>query len=116
MLKGSRSSGVVAAAATAPILFQVMLLGAAVLLLLLMPPARGPMLVLPIGGHAGSPINTAIERGGLLLGRGPVDGSFVVVGDRAKMLPALVKLGALVVAGRPSLCGDVAIDAWARRA
>ena len=76
-------------------------------MLALAPPARGPMLLLPVSAGAGEAINLSLAQGARLIGRGAFRGSVVVDGDRAAILPALLRHGTIVLAASPVLCGDL---------
>jgi hypothetical protein len=68
--------------------------------LLLSPPGTGAMLLVPVaGGSEGDMISFALLHDAQLVGRGPVAGSVVVRGSRARLLPAALAAGLLVIAG-----------------
>lgn len=73
--------------------------------LALAPPARGTLLLLPVGGAA-SPVRLAIARDALLIGRGPI-GSVVVRGDRHALLWPMLRAGVLTLAAPALACGEV---------
>lgn len=77
---------------------------AAALGLAALPPANGPMLVVPVTGSA----TAAFAGGGKLLGAGLMPGTLVVSGDRAVLLPHLLRHGAFAIAASARSCGDVA--------
>lgn len=72
--------------------------------LLAMPPSRGAMLVVPIGGSA----QHSLIAGTRLLAAGPFPGSLVVDGDRATLLPHLLRRGTLLLAAPAAFCEGVA--------
>lgn len=72
----------------------------AVLLLAAAPPARGLMLVVPVGGSA----TPALTVGARFVASGPLPGSLIVHGDRATLVPHLLRHGAIVLAGRAPSC------------
>ncbi|SOB79776.1 hypothetical protein SAMN06297144_0725 [Sphingomonas guangdongensis] len=68
--------------------------------LLLSPPVTGAMLLIPVaGGNEGDMIRFAFLHDAQLIGRGPVAGSVMVRGTRARLLPAALAAGLLVIAG-----------------
>jgi hypothetical protein len=76
---------------------------AAALMVAAAPPVRGTMLVVPVGATAAA---AALTPGTTILGRGWLPGSLVVSGDRATLLPHLLRHGALALAGPGLGCGD----------
>lgn len=75
------------------------------------PPARGPILLVPLTGHAAARLPaTAIAHHALLLGVGPVDGSLVVIGDLGTLAPSLLGIGAIALAAPRSWCGAISSD------
>lgn len=75
----------------------------------LAPPAEGPMLLVPLlPGHAGSvaALNLALGSGATLLAAGPLSGSLIVRGNRARLLGPLLASGTLVLAAMPPICGE----------
>lgn len=76
----------------------------ALLVLAAAPPARGMMLVVPVGGSA----TVALAGGARFVSGGPLPGTIVVNGDRATLLPHLLRHGAIAVATRSAACGRAA--------
>ncbi|MFC3711073.1 hypothetical protein ACFOMD_00730 [Sphingoaurantiacus capsulatus] len=72
--------------------------------LAMLPPANGPMLVVPVTGSA----TAAFSGGGRLIGDGLLPGTLVVTGDRATLLPHLLRHGAVAIAASAVSCGEVA--------
>src|ERR1700712_144796 len=71
------------------------------------PPQSGAMLLFPVwNGDTGATFRLALDAGVTILGQGPVSGSLVVVGDRARILPLAMDKYMLVVAAPPSGCGN----------
>lgn len=68
------------------------------------PPAQGAMLLVPVGGSGGGIVNAAVSNGARLLGPGPLPGSIVVSGSRARILPAALAAGAFVTLGTDPGC------------
>ena len=92
----------------APLLVQLALLLAGLGAIALAPPARGAMLLVPLTGQARADLpGLAIGRGALLLGQGPLSGSLVVRGDRARLGATLLRRGILSVAAPEIFCGRV---------
>lgn len=78
----------------------------ALLVLPLWPPASGPMLLIPLTpGAQRTMISVAVGQGALLVGRGPLPGSYVVYGERGRLLGSLIGAGVAVLASRPAGCG-----------
>lgn len=68
------------------------------------PPSRGTILVVPVAAGAERGLAAgALDAGARLLERGPLPGSLVVQGERARLraIP-----GALLLAAAPTACGD----------
>jgi len=87
--------------------FQVAAVVAAMLFGALYPPARGKMILVPVWpGAAHGMLALAIDRQALLVGYGPLPGSFVVSGDRAAMFGTMLRHGVLVLAAPPAACGE----------
>lgn len=71
------------------------------------PPAQGRMLLVPVAaGSDRSLVGTVIDRGGRLLGVGPLPGSLVVSGDSGRIARGLLAHGVLTVAAPAAACGD----------
>jgi hypothetical protein len=76
--------------------------------LALAPPTFGRMLLLPTDAAAAAQlVPRALSAGGLLVGRGPLPRSYVVVGDRARLRAAL-GAGIITLAAPPAGCGSTA--------
>ena len=76
------------------------------LVLAVAPPAHGQFLLLPLSAKAGERLAAdALERGGRLLGAGPVAGSIVVWGDRDVVTKGLIERGVVTIAAPDFLCG-----------
>lgn len=78
------------------------LLAGAALLLAAVPPADGPMLVIAFGSL---PAAALLSGEATLLGRGPLPGSIIVRGSRARLMPGLLAGGALAFAAPSIICG-----------
>ena len=72
--------------------------------LAMLPPAQGTMLVVPVTGSA----TAAFAGGGRLIGDGLVPGTLIVTGDRATLVPHLLRNGAVAIAASARSCGDAA--------
>ncbi|PCD03094.1 hypothetical protein COC42_01320 [Sphingomonas spermidinifaciens] len=79
--------------------------------LLLAPPAKGPLLIVPVAGSSVGALNAAIGAGARLVGKGTVPGSLIVEGRRDAMMIAVLRAGGLIVAAQPGLCGRTEIPA-----
>lgn len=87
-----------------PALLQFVIVLGGLLALVLVPPARGDMLLLPL--HPGvSTQRAAVDSGAVVLGVGRF-GGVVVRGDRARLMPSMLRAGVAVVAAAPILCGE----------
>jgi hypothetical protein len=71
-----------------------------VLLLVVVPPARGPMLVVALGDGTAA----TLTAGTRLVAAGPLPGSLIVDGERATLLPHLMRHGAIAIAARAPGC------------
>jgi hypothetical protein len=92
-------------------LIVAQILGALVVfaLIALTPPARGTMLIVPLGGlHQGEMTALALSHGASVMQRGPLPSSMIIYGDRAQLLLPLARAGVLMVAGGAVGCGAVA--------
>lgn len=69
----------------------------------LAPPARGFMVIVPILVTA-RPAVAASRSDGLIVAAGALPGSIIVVGDRARILPAALADGSIVLAAGRSGC------------
>ncbi|MEP9359434.1 hypothetical protein [Sphingomonas sp. KR3-1] len=75
-------------------------------LLAIAPPAQGMMLLVPIApANAAAVEDAALGAGATLAGFGPIPGSRFVSGDRARLLPAALRHGMILVTGNPRICG-----------
>lgn len=87
-----------------PALLQCAIVLGGLLALVLMPPRQGDMLLLPL--HPGvSTQRAAVDSGAVVLGVGRF-GGVVVRGDRARLMPSMLRSGVAVVAAAPILCGE----------
>ena len=68
------------------------------------PPASGSMLLVPLDQDGGAAVQGALAGGAALLGAGPIPGSLVVVGDRARIAPQ-VAWNIVILAAPPAGCG-----------
>lgn len=91
--------------AYAPLILQLSIAALVVAGTILVPPARGAILLVPLSGDTGALIRSARESDARLLGPGPVAGSIVVVGERASLLGAAWRRGALALAAGSAGCG-----------
>lgn len=83
---------------------QLALAAAALATVALAPPARGPMLLVPVAGDAGTAIRVATAHGARLLGPGP-GGTFLIWADATALRP-LALAGILPLAAPFSACGN----------
>lgn len=68
------------------------------------------MLLLPVlPGSAVRLPAIAVDGDARLLGKGPLPGSLVVIGDRARFAGGVFGAGGLVLSAPAILCGDVAV-------
>lgn len=84
-----------------------LVLGIAVLASIsLYPPAQGRILMIPLlDRDANATARVALLAEARLLGRGPLPGSMVVIGDRAQIAAGLHAWDMLLVAAPPAGCG-----------
>jgi len=74
------------------------------------PPVSGAMLLVPLTAQARANLPAlAIDSGVRLLGQGPVAGSLVVRGDRARLGTALLRRGIVPLAAPEIICGRAAV-------
>lgn len=86
---------------------QMLLTVGALSSLALMPPKNGRMLLVPVSTAAEhGMIKLAIDQGALLVGPGPVPGSFVVQGERGRLWSAMLQAGVVATAAPSSGCGS----------
>lgn len=89
-----------------PLVAQSLLALAGLAALAFAPPASGAILLLPLTAQARADLPGVAVRGGArLIGQGPVAGSLVVRGERARLGAALLRRGILPVAAPAMLCG-----------
>ena len=69
------------------------------------PPANGAMLVIPLLPTA-RPAVEATKAGGLIVAAGAIPGSVIVAGDRARILPAVLVGGSIVISANRRGCGE----------
>jgi hypothetical protein len=80
--------------------------------LALMPPARGTIMLIPIGARAqGELAMLAMAHGASLVQRGPFPESLIVYGERARLFAPLTRAGVLVLAGGAAGCRSTDIGA-----
>ncbi len=79
----------------------------AVLGLALWPPAKGAILLIPmLQNNAASLVPLARASGALLVGNGPLPGSLVVLGDRARLLRRVRAWNVILLSAPAAGCGD----------
>ena len=91
-------------------LAQAMIVAAALALLAFWPPRRGAMLLVPLRGTLAQTVNAALAGHASLLGQGPVPGSIVVFGDRARLVAAIGNKAVVVLAAPATGCGKFTLD------
>ncbi|SNS56202.1 hypothetical protein SAMN06295912_10941 [Sphingomonas laterariae] len=91
-----------------PILaMQLAIAAAALAIIALAPPARGPMLLVPVTPAAATELAAlAVASGSRLIAQGPLPGSLIVDGDA--LAGALIGHGILTLAAPRSGCGEKA--------
>ncbi|WP_235399079.1 hypothetical protein [Sphingomonas sp. SRS2] len=88
---------------------QLLMLLAAFGMFAFAPPVRGAMLLVPLTTRARADLpGLAVRRGALLLGQGPVAGSLLVRGERARLGTALLRRGIVLIAAPEIICGSTA--------
>ena len=86
---------------------QGAVLFASVALATLVPPAEGEALLVPLGAGAAARIAPlALAHGSRLVARGPLPGSLVVEGSRARLWITLLRAGIVMTAAPPVGCGE----------
>lgn len=71
------------------------------------PPARGPMLLVPMTSEARRSVATqAINGGARLIAAGPWTGSLIVEGERSRLGMSLLRAGIVPLAERAGGCED----------
>jgi hypothetical protein len=66
------------------------------------------MLIIPISGQSvGAVAGLALAGGAPLLARGPLPGSLIVVGERARIVHELKSWNIIIMAAPPVECGTV---------
>lgn len=89
-------------------LLQATAAAAACAALTLWPPSSGKLLLVPIGGQSVDVVaKVALAGGAPLLGRGPLPGSLVVVGERAKIAREIKSWDIILMAAPPAGCGTI---------
>jgi hypothetical protein len=79
---------------------------AALAVMSLYPPAEGRILLVPVLDHdVNVTARLALSSGAALLGEGPLPGSLVVVGSRARMARVIHPWQMLMLAAPPAGCG-----------
>jgi hypothetical protein len=87
---------------------QVLIVLLAMAAVPLAPPAKGRMLVVPVGGgDEAAAVRAAREAGALILGSGPLPRSTIVVGAREPVLAAAWRAGMVTLAAPQGGCGEV---------
>jgi len=77
-------------------------------LLAFAPPAQGLMLLVPTSPAGAAAVDQLIfTSGATRIAIGPLPGSFYVEGVRARLLPAALARGILLLSGRPRLCASL---------
>ncbi|WP_165324545.1 hypothetical protein [Rhizorhabdus phycosphaerae] len=85
------------------LILQCMAVVTGVAVLALTPPARGPMLVVPLG--SASPMIWLAHRDDIrIAGLGRFAGSIMVLGERDRLLPVALRHGAILLPALPDLC------------
>jgi hypothetical protein len=85
---------------------QLGLVGSTFAVASLSPPARGEFLLVPLTAHAAQQVaRLAIEHDALLLSPGPVAGSLIVEGERARLAQAMLSAGIVPLAAPTAPCG-----------
>lgn len=80
-------------------------------LLVLAPPVRGTMLLVPIlPASAATVEDVGLAAGATLGGVGPLPRSRFVDGDRARLLPAALRQGMILVSISPQICGEFRME------
>lgn len=70
------------------------------------PPANGPMALIALDGRdAARMAGPALDRGAVLLGRGPLGNILLVSGARDRIVGPMLKRGILVISAPASWCG-----------
>lgn len=91
-----------------PLVAQLLLALAGLAAFAFAPPARGPILLLPLTAKARADLpGIAVGSGARLVGQGPIAGSLVVRGERARLGSALLRRGIVTIAAPAMLCGGV---------
>lgn len=80
-------------------------------LLLFAPPVNGTMLLVPLyPASAASVEEVGLGAGATLGGVGPLPRSRFVAGDRARLLPAALRQGMILVSLSPRICGEFQME------
>ena len=89
------------------VIAQTMIALGLFVLLAVAPPARGALLILPLGGYSQAELTTlALAHGASLLGRGPMASSLIVYGERDRLVWPLVRAGVLTLNAGAAGCGS----------
>lgn len=71
------------------------------------PPSNGRMIIVSLGAaDRDAALNTALLHGARLVGPGPLWGTFVIEGVRARLSGPLARKGTIVIAAPPAGCGQ----------
>lgn len=80
-------------------------------LLLFAPPVNGTMLLVPLYPASAAAVEEAgIAAGATLGGVGPLPRSRFIDGDRARLLPAALRRGMILVSVSPRICGEFQME------
>lgn len=75
--------------------------------LALWPPAKGAILLIPLlQNNAASLVPLARASGALLVGKGPLPGSLVVLGERARLVRQIRAWNVILLSAPAAGCGD----------
>ncbi|MFS2109538.1 hypothetical protein ACCC88_07620 [Sphingomonas sp. Sphisp140] len=80
-------------------------------LLVFAPPVRGTMLLVPLYPASAATVEAVGDQAGATLGGvGPLPRSRFVDGDRARLLPAALHSGMILVSISPQICGEFQME------
>lgn len=80
-------------------------------LLVFAPPVRGTMLLVPLYPASAATVEEVGAGAGATLGGvGPLPRSRFVEGDRARLLPAALRQGMILVSVSPRICGEFQME------
>lgn len=86
---------------------QCIAISAMLVALAFAPPVQGRMILVPLApGSAQGMIARATQSGALLVGQGPLPGSFVVDGKSGALFASMLARGVLVITAPPASCGS----------